>query len=262
MGRNSWSVFPSPNRGQHDNYLRAVAALPTGDVWGVGNYLNEDDGVDETLVLRYMGFFSDVPLGSPYYQFVQCLACQGIISGYSDGTFHPNHNMTRGEIAKMVSNGAGFTDDVAGRWTYADVPNTNPFWLWIERLALHEVVNGYQCGGPGEPCDDQQRPYFRWTGDTTRAQLAKIASNAAGYNNVPATQTFTDVPPTHPLYLWVERLAERSVIGGYPCGGAGEPCDNQQRPYFRPGTTVTRGQASKVVTNTFFPDCQASKKGR
>jgi hypothetical protein len=45
-------------------------------------------------------------------------------------------------------------------------------------------------------------------------------------------------------------------MSGYPCGGPGEPCDPQQRPYFRWGNPVTRGQASKIVANTFYPNCQ------
>ncbi|MGA7730310.1 MAG: plastocyanin/azurin family copper-binding protein, partial [Chloroflexia bacterium] len=40
------------------------------------------------------------------------------------------------------------------------------------------------------------------------------------------------------------------------CGGLGEPCvPPTNRPYFRPGATATRGQLSKIVSNTFYPDC-------
>jgi hypothetical protein len=28
------------------------------------------------------------------------------------------------------------------------------------------------------------------------------------------------------------------------------------RPYFRPNNPVTRGQAAKIVSSTFFPGCQ------
>jgi hypothetical protein len=69
---------------------------------------------------------------------------------------------------------------------------------------------------------------------------------------------FEDVAPTHPFYEWIQRLASRSIMSGYVCGGVGEPCvppDN--RPYFRPYNNVTRGQSSKIVSNTFFPDCTA-----
>jgi hypothetical protein len=119
---------------------------------------------------------------------------------------------------------------------------------------------GYACGiDPNEPCDDQNRPYFRPGNGATRGQLTKIVSNAAGFNNaIPADQyTFADVPPTHTFWLYVERLlANRpDVMGGYQCGGAGEPCDSENRPYFRPNNPLTRGQTSKIVANTFFPDC-------
>ena len=107
--------------------------------------------------------------------------------------------MTRGQVSKVVSIAAAFNDDVTGRQTYADVPSSHPFWLWIERLSLHAVMGGYNCGGPGEPCDDQQRPYFRPGADITRGQLSKIASNAAGFNDTPTGQTFEDVPATNPL---------------------------------------------------------------
>ncbi|MDQ2806001.1 MAG: S-layer homology domain-containing protein, partial [Chloroflexota bacterium] len=37
-----------------------------------------------------------------YYQGVYSLACRGVISGYSDGTFRPFNNTTRGQMTKIV----------------------------------------------------------------------------------------------------------------------------------------------------------------
>jgi hypothetical protein len=92
----------------------------------------------------------------------------------------------------------------------------------------------------------------------TRGQTSKIVALAAGMADpVPSTQqSFEDVPPTGTFWLWIEQLAGRGIIGGYPCGGPFEPCQPPgNRPYFRPNNDVTRGQASKIVTNTFFPGC-------
>jgi hypothetical protein len=47
---------------------------------------------------------------------------------------------------------------------------------------------------------------------------------------------------------------------GYACGGPGEPCDGANRNYFRPFNNVTRGQTSKIVSTTFFPDCVPDMK--
>jgi hypothetical protein len=200
--------------------------------------------------------FSDVQPGSTFYPYVMCLACREIISGYADGTFRPEAAITRGQISKVVSNGAGFDDDVTGRETYTDVSSGSTFWVWIERLSMHEVLGGYACGAPGEPCDSQSRPYFRPGSNATRGQIARIVSNAAGFSDVPSGQIFEDVPPTHTMYAPIQRLASRGIIGGYPCGAPGEPCNAENRPYLRPGNPVTRGQASKIVSNTFFPGCE------
>lgn len=101
------------------------------------------------------------------------------------------------------------------------------------------------------------RPYFRPFANATRAQTAKIVSNAAMIetNISPEAQTFEDVPSSHPFWIWIERLAARGVMGGYNCGGPGEPCSPQRRAYFRPYNDVTRGQSAKIVANTFLPDC-------
>jgi hypothetical protein len=137
----------------------------------------------------------------------------------------------------------------------------SPFWEYVERLYTRGVIGGYQCGiNPAEPCiPPEDRPYFRPNAGATRGQLVKIASESAGFSdNIPEEQqTFTDVEPGSTFWLYIERLlANRDdAIAGYPCGGPFEPCDSEDRPYFRPNNGVTRGQASKIVANTFFPGC-------
>lgn len=203
---------------------------------------------------------------------MQCLACKGIINGYpcgapgepcgttSDPYFRPGNPVTRGQISKIVALSAGLTDPVSGQ-TFEDVLPGSTFYVYIEQLVARNVMNGYPCGGPGEPCiTPGNRPYFRPNMGATRGQLTKIVSNAAGFNDpIPAGQyTFTDVPEGSTFHIFVERLLlnRPGVMNGYPCGGPGEPCDTEHRSYFRPSSGVTRGQTSKIVSNTFFQDCQ------
>ena len=196
--------------------------------------------------------FSDVDQNNTFYASIQCLACRGIISGYSDGTFRPNNQVTRGQLSKIVANAAGFNEPVSGQ-TFEDVSPTNSFYEFVERMASRTIIGGYPCGGPGEPCISG-KPYFRPNANATRGQISKIVSNAAGYSETPVSQTFEDVPPSNTFYEWIERLASRNVMSGYPCGGPGEPCISG-RPYFRWGNNATRGQVSKIVANTFYPGC-------
>jgi hypothetical protein len=202
--------------------------------------------------------FTDVPEGYTFYAQIRCLACQAILGGYDDGTFKPDNLITRGQIAKVVSNAAGLADDPGGQM-FEDVPISNTFFVWINRLASRGHMSGYPCGSEGEPCGAENRPYFRPFADATRAQIAKIVSNAAGYSDTPTGQMFEDVAIDHPFYVWVQRLASRGHMSGYPCGSEGEPCGAENRPYFRPYNNATRGQTSKIVANTFFPDCTAGR---
>ena len=41
---------------------------------------------------------------SPSFCFVEIALAHGVISGYSDGTFRPGNNATRGQICKIVYN--------------------------------------------------------------------------------------------------------------------------------------------------------------
>jgi len=199
--------------------------------------------------------FTDVPATNTFYTNIRCLSCRGIVSGYSDGTFRPNNQVTRGQLAKMVSNAAGFSEAVSGQ-TFEDVPPTHTFYMWIERLTTRGYMTGYACTpSPGpEPCLPQGRPYFRPQANATRGQTAKIVANAAGFTEPPIGETFEDVKPTNTFYEFIQRLASRNVMQGYACGGPGEPCMSG-KPYFRPQNDVTRGQSAKIVANTFFPDC-------
>ena len=197
-------------------------------------------------------YFDDVPPGHVFYPFIHCLFCRNVVSGYADGTFRPNAQVTRGQLAKIVSNSAGFSEAVSGQ-TFEDVTPGHTFYIWIERLTSRGYMTGYACGGPGEPCVNG-RPYFRPQANATRGQTAKIVSNAAGFTEPPVGQTFEDVPLNHTFYEFIQRLASRNVMGGYDCGGPGEPCISG-KPYFRPGNDVTRGQSAKIVANTFFPGC-------
>jgi hypothetical protein len=199
--------------------------------------------------------FSDVDLDNPFYSYIKCLYCRGIISGYADGTFRPGNDITRGQMAKIVSNSAGFYEPVSGQ-VYTDVPPSHTFYSYIMRLTSRNIATGY-----GNPADCATGvPCFRPEQSITRGQMAKIDANAAGYVDVPpaGTMTFTDVAPESTFYPYIERLAQRAIVTGYPCGlEANEPCDAQMRPYYRPNSNITRGQASKIVANTFFPECQA-----
>ena len=284
----SWTAFSPPNTTANDHFL-GVAALSINDLWAVGSAAGTNNS--QTLIEHYSDpcvtpsptptnipnpgststpsscsiQFTDVPVGSTFYSYVHCLACRNILGGYSSGCstgnpcFKPGNPVTRGQLAKIVSNSAGYNDQHTNQ-SFQDVPVGSTFYLFVERLASRSIIGGYACGGAGEPCvPPANLPYFRPNAQVTRGQTSKIVAIAASLPAPPSGhQTFQDVPVGSTFWQWIESLASAGTIGGYPCGGAGEPCvPPQNRPYFRPGNNVTRGQAAKIVSNTFFPGCQS-----
>ena len=192
--------------------------------------------------------FSDVPFSYWAYSFVDYLASGSIVGGYSDGTFRPGNQATRGQFAKMDALGMGWTLLNPADPTFADIAPGSTFYRYIETAFSHGVISGYPCGGSTEPCDPQSRPYFRQNVNITRAQIAKIIVGSKGWTLLnPSRPTFSDIPSGSTFYQYIETAVSKGIIAGYPCGGPDEPCDNLNRPYFRPGNNATRAQLSKML---------------
>ncbi|HMA35806.1 MAG TPA: S-layer homology domain-containing protein, partial [Chloroflexia bacterium] len=195
--------------------------------------------------------FSDVYPTDYFYTPVQYLYCHGVLSGYSDGSFRPYTNTTRAQMVKIVVLGFAkpLVTPAGGAHTFADVPPAHPFFAVVETAAADTIVSGYTCGGPNEPCDTGNRPYFRPGANVTRGQLAKIVVSAAAWPLWnPPLGTFADVLPGSAFYGFVETASCNEVISGYACGTVpSEPCDGQYRPYYRPANSATRGQIAKIA---------------
>ncbi len=192
--------------------------------------------------------FSDVPYNDTtvYYSIsVYYLACRGVISGYSDGTFKPFNNTTRGQMTKIVTlafNTPLVSPPAAGSRTFTDVTPDNVFYQLIETAAARTLVSGYTCSGvnpqtgAAEPCDSASRPYFRPSNFVTRGQLTKIVVIGAGWTLLnPATPTFNDVTPSNVFYRFIETAACHGAISGYNDGS------------FRSTANAFRGQIAKIV---------------
>jgi hypothetical protein len=48
------------------------------------------------------------------------------------------------------------------------VPPESTFYAVIRCLSCLGIINGYPCGGPGEPCNSSNDPYFRPGNQVTR----------------------------------------------------------------------------------------------
>ena len=110
--------------------------------------------------------FTDVPPTDPFYCYVETAFGHGIISGYSDGTFRPGNNVTRGQLSKIIVLAEGWADNCPTPGHFSDVPPDNPFFCYIETAYAHGIISGYSDGT------------FRPGNNATRGQICKIVYEA------------------------------------------------------------------------------------
>jgi hypothetical protein len=113
--------------------------------------------------------FTDVPISNPFYVYVETAAFHNIVQGYSDGTFRPDNNVTRGQVCKIVVNAAGWTPINPPIPTFSDVPVGSGFYEYIETAYVRGIISGYSDGT------------FRPGNDATRAQICKVVYRAIPY---------------------------------------------------------------------------------
>lgn len=179
------------------------------------------------------GVFQDVHQNDYFYQAVHDLSISGVISGYSDCTFRPYNNITRGQASKIVVRAASIVTDTTGGPHFNDVPTTNPFYANIETAYNKGIISGY--------ADHTFRP----NNNVTRGQFSKMIVLAFNLPiNIAGAPHFRDVSAVNPFYREIETAYNAGLISGYTCGAAGEPCPGL---YFRPNNYITRGQAAKIT---------------
>jgi hypothetical protein len=253
----AWSVVPGPDL---VGVLNAVAAVSSTDAWAVGNY--STGGESRTLVEHWDGRAWGV-IPSPLAP--QSPTLNGVAAASSRKVW---------AVGYYVDSDAGMTRALMERYgtclpatstpTITPTPQPPPcpgerftdvcpgdyFYTATLALARDDVVSGYNTA---PPCNNSLWvPCFKPYSLSTRGQISKVVSLAAGFNDPVTGQTFEDVPPGSTFYTYIERMAKRGIIGGYPCGGSGEPCvPPANRPYFRTNNKVTRGQLSKMVALAF-----------
>jgi hypothetical protein len=112
--------------------------------------------------------FSDVPRNHPFYTHIETAVAHGLIGGYADGTFRPDVNVTRGQIAKIVVQATGYPLKNPATPTFIDTPPDHTFYQHIETASAHGIIGGYV------------GPTFRPDTPATRGQIAKM-TNVATY---------------------------------------------------------------------------------
>jgi hypothetical protein len=176
--------------------------------------------------------FLDVPLNDPFYTDIGKLAARGVTLGCGSGNYCPNDPVTRDQMAAFILRAKGeFNPPTPATQRYNDVPASNPFYNFVDRLAVLQITLG--CSG--------NPPLYCPADPVLREQMSAFIIRGLGEFNppTPLTQRFVDVPPSSPFYNFIDRMAALQITLG---------CSPTM---YCPSDTVTRAQMAAFLVRAF-----------
>jgi hypothetical protein len=184
----------------------------------------------QTFTVLQGATFLDVPQAHPFFTEIGKLSARGVTLGCDASNYCPDQVVTRQQMAAFIIRALGeFDPPVPPVQRFLDVPPENPFYRFIDRMAVLGITQG---------CND-----FNYcpSDPVLRDQMAAFIIRALGEFNppVPPSQRFFDVPPTNPFYRFIDRMAVLQITLG--CGG-GNYCPTLQ---------VSRGQMAAFLVRAF-----------
>ncbi|MBL8216994.1 MAG: S-layer homology domain-containing protein [Bryobacterales bacterium] len=181
--------------------------------------------------------FTDVTPTHPFFDAINFLGANRVTTGCNGSaqTYCPEAVMTRAEMAAFIVRSLyGETFTAPSAPYFSDVPAGHASFRYIQKLRELDVTNGCTAASY---CPDAP---------VTRGQMAAFLIRAlAGISPTetfpfPASPFFTDVPPAHPFFGYIQKLRELGVTSG--CTATTYCADE----------TTTRGQMAAFLTRGFF----------
>lgn len=149
---------------------------------------------------------------------------KGLASGYSDGTFRPQNQITRAEFMSLVNNAFNFTEEA--EINFKDVAEDKWYARVVKIAKAAGYINGYQ--------DGTMRPESPITREEVATIIAKI-------KNLPLDEGTVEVFKDKEQIKWskgfVGAVVNAKYMVGFPDGT------------FKPQNNITRGEAIYALNN-------------
>ena len=187
---------------------------------------------DVPVAEDYQPAFTDT-VGYWGANYVEFLYTSGVTTGYADGTFRPDQNITRAQFSVMLYRCLGLDESrYAGvELPFADLDKIADYAVpAIKALYSEGVINGSK-GKDG-------LIYFNPNAPLTRAQASAMIGRTQEKGYATVELTFTDAGKI-PAYatFYIQTMAAQGILGGYADGS------------FKPNNNITRGQMAKILYN-------------
>lgn len=168
--------------------------------------------------------FTDVPRGANFYDPITWLRCEQISTGYTNGSYAPHQQITRGETAQLLYRFSGETHRAGTHIDFTDVPTSRSAFTAVSWMQAKGYTAGYANGTFGA-----DRPI-------TRGELAAFLYRMSDDQAIaPATSPFPDMSTRDNFYTPAAWFYGTGMVSGYADGT------------FRPHRPVTRGESAKFL---------------
>ena len=196
--------------------------------------------------------FNDVAPGDLFYNDILRIAAREVTLGCGGGNYCPSGVptglVTREQMAAFIMRALGeHSPPPPATQRFADVPSSNPFYAYIERLAQLQITLG--CGN-GNYCPSSFVTHEQMAAFMERARPEHLP----GWQPpTPTAQTFCDVPPSNQFYGHIKLYGSDHQVwlGCNNSAGSCPPNSGCQLPCFCPMENVTRAQMARSLVRNF-----------
>ena len=182
----------------------------------------------------YTRTFSDVPESYWAFSYIEEMVDRGVLSGYPNGRFYPDNNVSRAEFAKIMVTAAGILLSYNSEQYYQDVPVSH--WSYPYVSSAMYYLTGYNT-----PYGNYYYPDQAALREDIAVALVKLKGyDLLGVDESILTTMFTDASSiSSDAKKYVAVAVERGLISGYE--------DNT----FKGQSSITRAEAATLLWRAY-----------
>lgn len=133
--------------------------------------------------------FIDVPASYPYSNAINYLQNNGILEGYSDGSFRPENSVNRAEFLKIIIEGSDISTDNSLTSPFNDIDQNAWYTKYVNKAYNEGWVIGYGDGSFRPAQTITKSESLKILGQVQKWQLATV--NTPPYNDVSTGEWYT-----------------------------------------------------------------------
>ncbi len=208
--------------------IMSISAIATVDAVEYGEeYTNKPDKV-------YKQQFNDVSESHWAFSYIGEMTARAVVSGYPNGNFYPDNDVTRAEFARIMTSASGLPISTPTTPDFSDVAVDAWYAPYVH--AAYPYLSGYQMSGGN---------YYKPDTPALREDIAVALVKLKGYDTLGADESilatmFTDVTSiSADARKYVAVALERGLVSGY------------EDDTFRGQDSISRAEATAMLWRAY-----------